>query len=314
MTADRFVRGADWCFMLAQLGAAGVHVWEERRHSSPRQDARAEARRAEGRERDGGHRGEPIVPGGASRRIRSGGIARETGRHHGDLLGEITMVYGGTVVDGKTTAPGEIRGPSIKGGTEVKLGAGDVLHIPAKVAHRMNLDPGARVTYFVTNSLSRSERPAFAKASAMLAVALRGGGARERVLQSDSFPNAVNNLTLCRVTTYRGTTWRHTTERPLEPGPQDSVALDARGLPRPPLARGRPEARLSDPQRSRRPHRRRGPAQYRHALRHRQATPRRGPDPRESTLGSTDCRRAYKLTRTSVVGSRTPRPSGCATC
>ena len=63
--------------------------------------------------------------------------------------GEITMVYGGTIVDGKTTAPGEIRGPSIKGGTEVKLSAGDVLHIPARVAHQMKLDPGKQVTYFV---------------------------------------------------------------------------------------------------------------------------------------------------------------------
>jgi mannose-6-phosphate isomerase-like protein (cupin superfamily) len=64
--------------------------------------------------------------------------------------GDVTMVYGGTIVDGKTTAPGEIRGPAIKGGTEVKLGPGDVLHIPAKVAHQMKLAPGAKVTYFVT--------------------------------------------------------------------------------------------------------------------------------------------------------------------
>ena len=63
--------------------------------------------------------------------------------------GEITMVYGGTVVDGKQTAPGEVRGPSIKGGTEVKMGPGDVLHIPAKIAHQMKLDPGKQVTYFV---------------------------------------------------------------------------------------------------------------------------------------------------------------------
>jgi mannose-6-phosphate isomerase-like protein (cupin superfamily) len=64
--------------------------------------------------------------------------------------GEVTMVYGGTVVDGKNTAPGETRGPAIKGGTEVKLGPGDVLHIPAKVPHQMKLDPGKQVTYFVT--------------------------------------------------------------------------------------------------------------------------------------------------------------------
>jgi len=64
--------------------------------------------------------------------------------------GSITMIYGGTIVDEKTTAPGERRGTSIKGGTEVKLGAGDVLHIPAKVPHQMVLAPGAQVTYFVT--------------------------------------------------------------------------------------------------------------------------------------------------------------------
>jgi len=64
--------------------------------------------------------------------------------------GKATMVYGGTIVDGKTTAPGEIRGASIQSGTEAQLGPGDVLHIPAKVAHQMLLAPGAKVTYFVT--------------------------------------------------------------------------------------------------------------------------------------------------------------------
>lgn len=64
--------------------------------------------------------------------------------------GNVTMVYGGTLVDGKTTEPGEMRGPSIRGGTEVTLGAGDVLHIPAKVPHQMKLDSGKQVTYFVT--------------------------------------------------------------------------------------------------------------------------------------------------------------------
>jgi len=64
--------------------------------------------------------------------------------------GEVTMVYGGTVVDAKTTAPGETRGSGIKGGTEVKLGPGDVLHIPAKVPHQMKLAAGTQVTYFVT--------------------------------------------------------------------------------------------------------------------------------------------------------------------
>lgn len=64
--------------------------------------------------------------------------------------GEMTVVYGGTIVDAKTTAPGEMRGASIRGGTEAKISAGDVLHIPAKVAHQMILAPGAKATYVVT--------------------------------------------------------------------------------------------------------------------------------------------------------------------
>jgi mannose-6-phosphate isomerase-like protein (cupin superfamily) len=64
--------------------------------------------------------------------------------------GQVTMVYGGAIVDAKTTAPGEMRGASIRGGTEAKLGPGDVLHIPAKVPHQMILAPGTKVTYFVT--------------------------------------------------------------------------------------------------------------------------------------------------------------------
>jgi mannose-6-phosphate isomerase-like protein (cupin superfamily) len=63
--------------------------------------------------------------------------------------GEVTMVYGGKIGDGKTTAPNEIRGTSITGGTEVKLGPGDILHIPAKVPHQMKLAAGTQVTYFV---------------------------------------------------------------------------------------------------------------------------------------------------------------------
>jgi mannose-6-phosphate isomerase-like protein (cupin superfamily) len=63
--------------------------------------------------------------------------------------GELTMVHGGTIVDGKTTAPGEIRGSGITGGTEVRLGPGDVLHIPARMPHQMKLAPGTKVTYFV---------------------------------------------------------------------------------------------------------------------------------------------------------------------
>ena len=85
---------------------------------------------------------------------REGSGTAEWHEKQADILfisaGRLTMIHGGTIVDGKTTAPGEMRGSSIKGGTEVPMGPGDVIHIPAKVAHQMILPPGSKVTYFVT--------------------------------------------------------------------------------------------------------------------------------------------------------------------
>jgi mannose-6-phosphate isomerase-like protein (cupin superfamily) len=63
--------------------------------------------------------------------------------------GTVTLVYGGEIVNGKTTEPGQMRGDSIKGGTEVVLGPGDVIHIPAKVPHLMKVAQGKAMTYFI---------------------------------------------------------------------------------------------------------------------------------------------------------------------
>ncbi len=63
--------------------------------------------------------------------------------------GEASFVVGGEIVNGKTTAPGEIRGPSIKGGQKSKLAAGDIVHIPAKIAHQVLVDPGKQFTYLI---------------------------------------------------------------------------------------------------------------------------------------------------------------------
>ena len=51
--------------------------------------------------------------------------------------GEGTLILGGTMVDPRTTAPGEIRAKSIKGGVSKKITAGDVIHVPAKIPHQM---------------------------------------------------------------------------------------------------------------------------------------------------------------------------------
>jgi len=63
--------------------------------------------------------------------------------------GAATLVVGGEMVDGKTTAPGEVRAPSIKGGERRPLGPGDVVHIPARIPHQLLMPAGTKFTYFV---------------------------------------------------------------------------------------------------------------------------------------------------------------------
>ena len=63
--------------------------------------------------------------------------------------GEGTLVVGGKVVGGKTTAPSEIRGASIEGGVSKKMAAGDIFHIPGNTPHQVMVAAGKQITYFV---------------------------------------------------------------------------------------------------------------------------------------------------------------------
>ncbi len=66
--------------------------------------------------------------------------------------GGATFITGGTVVDGKTTAPDQIRGASIKGGETRHLVKGDVITVPKGVPHWFSKVDGS-VTYFVVKVL-----------------------------------------------------------------------------------------------------------------------------------------------------------------
>jgi mannose-6-phosphate isomerase-like protein (cupin superfamily) len=63
--------------------------------------------------------------------------------------GAATLVYGGEVVNPKLAEPNETRGDSIKGGERLKLGTGDIVHIPATVPHQLLVEPEQQFTYFV---------------------------------------------------------------------------------------------------------------------------------------------------------------------
>ena len=61
--------------------------------------------------------------------------------------GEATLIVGGTIPDAQEAAPNEIKGTSISGGVEKKIGAGDVITIPAGMPHQVKLDPGKEIAY-----------------------------------------------------------------------------------------------------------------------------------------------------------------------
>jgi mannose-6-phosphate isomerase-like protein (cupin superfamily) len=84
-------------------------------------------------------------------RTRNGGA--EVHQNFADVFyildGHAAVLTGGEVVDPKSNKPGEIRGASVKGGTQQDLQAGDVVHIPAGTPHQMLVPDGQSVTYFV---------------------------------------------------------------------------------------------------------------------------------------------------------------------
>jgi mannose-6-phosphate isomerase-like protein (cupin superfamily) len=65
------------------------------------------------------------------------------------LEGTTTFVTGGTVVGGKTTAPGEVRGTDVQGGEARRLGKGDVIIVPKGTPHWFKEVSGTVLYYVV---------------------------------------------------------------------------------------------------------------------------------------------------------------------
>ena len=49
----------------------------------------------------------------------------------------------------RRTAPSEIQGGGIKGGTRIAVKAGDVIRIPTGIPHQFFLAPGKQITYML---------------------------------------------------------------------------------------------------------------------------------------------------------------------
>lgn len=93
----------------------------------------------------------------AGRRTEPG--LAEIHAHDTDVIyvvdGTATVVTGGTVKDGRATAPGEIRGKAIEGGETRRIGKGDVLVIPAGVAHQFTQVDGPLLYYVVKSTAAQ---------------------------------------------------------------------------------------------------------------------------------------------------------------
>ena len=78
--------------------------------------------------------------------VRTANGVGELHQHFDDLMivqkGSATLITGGSLVDPKPGANGEIRGASVQGGTSKTLGVGDVVIVPAGVPHQLLIPPG----------------------------------------------------------------------------------------------------------------------------------------------------------------------------
>ena len=61
--------------------------------------------------------------------------------------GEARLVTGGTAVGAATTAPGEQRGTSIKGGATMTMKPGDYFFVPPGTPHQMLVAPGQHIRF-----------------------------------------------------------------------------------------------------------------------------------------------------------------------
>jgi mannose-6-phosphate isomerase-like protein (cupin superfamily) len=69
--------------------------------------------------------------------------------------GEATLAVGGKLVNGKTTAAGELRGPSLADAQLTELRAGDVVNIPAGTPHQLLIKDGKKYTGLVLKVRSK---------------------------------------------------------------------------------------------------------------------------------------------------------------
>ena len=121
---------------------------------------------------------ERLIEGGATLIYRDGNSEAEVHTKQADFItirsGEGEVLIGGSIVDGRATADGELRGAGIKGATSYKVSTGDILYIPVNTVHQFVLAPGK---HFIVTIVKITPAAASAQAPA---AAPRAGNAAPR--------------------------------------------------------------------------------------------------------------------------------------
>jgi mannose-6-phosphate isomerase-like protein (cupin superfamily) len=131
------------------LGAPAMTLSGDKALVIPAQDIKAQLADLVSQARPTGSAG-PVIASygnlGLMLSVRTQSGVGELHQKFDDLMiveeGTATLVTGGSLVDPKPGANGEIRGTSVQGGMSKTIGPGDVVIVPAGLPHQILLAPG----------------------------------------------------------------------------------------------------------------------------------------------------------------------------
>lgn len=105
------------------------------------------------------HRGVHRLTDSASLIYRIGPSEAEAHTDRADFIivrdGRGTILIGGTITDGKSSGPGEIRGTALEGAKPYTVAAGSSLYIPINVPHQFLVESGQHLVTVIVKVLPR---------------------------------------------------------------------------------------------------------------------------------------------------------------
>jgi mannose-6-phosphate isomerase-like protein (cupin superfamily) len=105
------------------------------------------------------HRGIVRLTDSATLIYRTGDSEGEVHTDRADFIvvrsGEASMLIGGTIKNGRSTGPGEVRGDTVEGAKRYRLATGDSLFIPIGIPHQFLVGPGEHLVTLIVKVVPR---------------------------------------------------------------------------------------------------------------------------------------------------------------